>query len=132
MLYDFNYNPVHQCIRKDIQQWSTYPLDLSNRVLMVKMTIPRLLYLFQSLPTNIPFKQFIEWDILSKFVWDGKKAKVMYSTLQLQKDKGVWPFQTWKWISMQPNRGIDPGNFARWKEMETCIPGHNIQTIIGE
>jgi len=44
LLYNFNYNPINESIRIDIQRWSTYPLDLSDRIKVVKMNIlPRLL-----------------------------------------------------------------------------------------
>lgn len=44
------------------------------------------MYLFQSLPVPIPTKEFVEWDkMMSKYIWKGKKARVKYKTLQLNK-----------------------------------------------
>jgi len=139
LLYNFNYNPINESIRIDIQRWSTYPLDLSDRIKVVKMNIlPRLLYLFQSLPVNIPSKQFTEWDkLLSKFIWDGKRPRVRYSTLQLQKDKGGMALPNLKlYFYAAQLRYLccwcDPSYCAKWKEIETCIPGYNVQTLMGE
>lgn len=63
-LYEANYNVIEQNIKKDIQTWSTFPLDFSSRIKVVKMNIvPRLLYLFQSLFINIDTtKQIYSWD----------------------------------------------------------------------
>lgn len=56
----------------------------------IKMNIvSRLLYLFQALPVEVPQSQFIAWDkLISGFVWDGKRPKVRFATLQLTKNKG--------------------------------------------
>lgn len=48
-----------------------------------------MLYLFKSLPVKIPTKQFIEWDrLISRYLWQGKKPRVRYKTLQLRKESG--------------------------------------------
>lgn len=100
--------------------------------------LPRLLYLFQSLPVSIQSKQFTEWDkLLSKFIWDGKRPRVRYSTLQLQKDKGGMALPNLKMYFYAAQLRYlccwcDPSYFAKWKEIETCIPGYNVQTLMGE
>ena len=49
--------------RRDIGRWSILQLDLSSRIEIIKMNVlPRLLYLFQTLPVMISQKQFMEWD----------------------------------------------------------------------
>lgn len=138
-LYQDNYNPINQKIRSDIQRWSTYPLDLTNRINVVKMNIlPRLLYLFQSLPIDIPTKQFIEWDrMLSRFIWEGKRPRVRFSTLQLPKDKGGMALPNLKFYFYAAQLRFvccwcDPGYFAKWKEIESCTDGYQIQTLLGE
>ena len=51
--------------------------------------LPRLLYLFQSLPIEVPRKDFREWDrMISRFVWNSKRPRIKYKTLQLSKDGG--------------------------------------------
>lgn len=82
-LYKANYTKVDQDIRNDIERWTVLPLDLSSRVEIIKMNLlPRLLYLFQSLPVDIPDKQFRIWDkIISRFIWNGKRPRVKFETL---------------------------------------------------
>lgn len=47
-----------------------------------------MLHLFQCLPVKIPPKQFSEWDrLISRYIWQGKKARIKYKTLQLRKEK---------------------------------------------
>ena len=51
--------------------------------------LPRILYFFQSLPLEVLQKQFNEWDgMISRFVWNGRKPRIKFKTLQLTKEKG--------------------------------------------
>lgn len=51
--------------------------------------LPRLLYLFQALPVEVPQHQFLMWDkLISSFICDGKKPRLRYSTLELAKHMG--------------------------------------------
>lgn len=51
--------------------------------------LPRMLYLFQCLPVKIPSKQFLEWDwLIARYLWQGKRARIKFKTLQLSKEKG--------------------------------------------
>lgn len=46
-----------------MERWSVLTLDLSSRIEIIKMNVLlRILYLFQSLPVEIPQSQFVEWD----------------------------------------------------------------------
>lgn len=46
-----------------MDRWEVLMLDFSSRIEIIKMNVlPRILYLFQSLPVPIPPSQFIEWD----------------------------------------------------------------------
>jgi len=90
-LFQANFAPLISKIKTEISRWNLIPfLSMSSRVESVKMKIlPRLLYLFQSLPVNIPIQQFIEWDkLFSRFIWKGKKPRIRFKTLQLLKGKG--------------------------------------------
>ena len=49
-LYDTNYDHIKK-IYDDLDRWNSLPLDLSSIIESIEMNIlPRLLYLFQSLP----------------------------------------------------------------------------------
>lgn len=80
-LYSENYTHINTHIKEDLDRL----LDLANRIIVIKTNIlPRLLYLFQSLPIHIPEYQFREWDkVISRFIWNGKAQRVRYKTLQL-------------------------------------------------
>lgn len=58
-LFDLNYRPINAKIKLDLSRWNTIPfMNLSARVESIRMNIlPRLLYLFQTLPINVPSKQ---------------------------------------------------------------------------
>lgn len=80
-LFQVNVGPVIAKIKGDISRWNLIPfLSMSSRVESVKMNIlPRLLYLFQSLPVNIPMQHFLEWDkLFSRFIWKGRKPRIRF------------------------------------------------------
>ena len=58
-LYEANYVKLDKEIKSDLDRWAILPLDIGSRIETIKMNVlPRLLYLFQSLPIEIPEKQF--------------------------------------------------------------------------
>lgn len=65
-LYELNFNLLNQKIKEDIKRWNLIPiLSFESRIESVKINIlPRVLYLFQTLPNEISDKQFNEWDKL--------------------------------------------------------------------
>ena len=51
--------------------------------------LPRLLFLFQSLPVGIPTSAFNMLDkLISRFIWQNKRPRVWLKTLSLQKNRG--------------------------------------------
>ena len=85
-----NYGPLSLKIKSDLHRWNLISfLSLSSRVNAVKMNIlPRLLYIFRTLPVEINDNQFREWDKwISRFIWQGKKPRIRFSILQLKKKK---------------------------------------------
>lgn len=57
-LYHVNYPPLVLDINKSVTTWTKYPLSLSGRINVLKMTIlPRLLYHFETLPVATPSSQ---------------------------------------------------------------------------
>lgn len=99
---------------------------MSNRIEIIKMNVlPRLLYLFQSLPLDVSQSQFNEWDgMISRFVWNGKRPRIRFKTLQLAKEKGgrALPcFQDYFYAAqLKPLIcWCIPSYEARWKTLET-------------
>ncbi len=76
-LFKANYNPILKKLESDFQRWSVIYLSLAGKINCVKMNvIPRLLYLFQSLPIFLPKSFFQSTNrLLSSFIWGGQKAK---------------------------------------------------------
>ena len=89
-LFMANYPNLNSNIKRDLAQWSLLPMDFSSRIEVIKMNIlPRLLYLFSSLPVQIPDSQFTIWDRqISRFIWAGKRPRIKFKTLQLGKEQG--------------------------------------------
>ena len=89
-IYESNYSPISKTIKSDIDRWSQLPLDMHNRIETIKMNLlPRLLYLFQSLPVMITQMQFNEWaKWISRFIWAGRRPRIQFKTLQLAKKRG--------------------------------------------
>lgn len=138
-LYKNNYDEVNNMIRSDMERWSTYPMDLTDRINVVKMNIqPRLLYLYQSLPIQVPQTQFTKWDkLISRFIWEGKRPRVRFTTLQLPKSRGGLALpnlrEYFTAAQIRPLLNWCCTNFvAHWKDIETNSYTCPIQTFIGE
>lgn len=89
-LFEENYKKLIKQIQKDIVRWEILPLSLLGRIEVIKMNLlPRFLFLFQSLPVNVPISVFNMLDkLISKFIWQKKKPRIKFKTLLLPKDKG--------------------------------------------
>lgn len=88
-LYKINYNKINDNIQKDLSKWFSITLDLSSRIKAIKLNIlPKLLYLFLSLSVRIPDPQFTAWDKqISRLIWGGRRPRVKFKTLQLDKQR---------------------------------------------
>ena len=138
-IYDKNYGPVVRSIKADLDRWSLLPLDMSNRIETIKMNVlPRYLYLFQSLPVSIPSKDLNEWNkMISRFIWNSKRPRVKFKTLQLPKDKGglSLPCLEDYFIAAQLRPLIcwcNPAYYAKWKELELSQFEIPAQAILGD
>lgn len=135
-----NYDPLINKLKTDIARWNSNPfMSLTQRIEAIKMNIlPRILYLFQALPVEIKPQQFNEWDkILSRFIWQGKKPRVRFKTLQLPKKEGgmAVPHLRNYFYSTQIKPLLNlcnPEYNARWKDIEkTLIKDSPIQAVLG-
>lgn len=136
-LYEANYTKINHDIRQDLERWSAIVLDFSSRIEIIKINVlPRLIYLFQSLPVKVPPKQFTEWDKwISRFIWGGKKPGTRYKTLQLPKDKGglALPNLEEYFYAAQIRPLIywcNNNYFSRWKSIEIEQAGIEVRNLI--
>ena len=85
-----NFDPLLRKISLDTDRWSTLFLSLWGKVNVLKMNcVPKLNYLLQSLPINVPGKYFKQFDrICTKFLWNGKRARMRLDKLQLPVERG--------------------------------------------
>lgn len=136
-----NYDPLITKIKEDIERWKLIPFTtLATRVEVIKMNVlPRLLFLFQNLPVEIQNKEFIEWDrFISRYIWQGKKPRVKYKTLQLPKRSGGLALPCFRSYYQAAQIKIlvnlcNPSYFAKWKEIETeSVQGIPVQALIGD
>lgn len=114
------------------------PLEMHNRIETIKINVvPRLLYLFQSLPIEISSKQFREWDKwISRFLWRGRRPRVKYKTLQLSKEKGGRSLPClsdyYKAAQLRPLViCCNPEYTAKWKDLETSQIDIPLQSLLG-
>lgn len=138
-IYATNYQPITKEIKTDLKRWNLLPLDLYNRIDIVKMNIlPRLLFLFLSIPIEIPERQLTEWKrMLSGFIWKGLKPRIRYKTLQLSKEKGGLSLPNIEnyYKSAQLRYLIylcDPYYNAKWKNLELSQLDIPLQSLLGD
>lgn len=136
-----NYDILFSKIKSDLTRWNLIPfLGLGQRVEVIKMNLlPRLLYLFQNIPVELPKGKFQELDkLISRFIWQGKKPRIRYKTLQLAKDKGGLALPNIKNYHQAAQIKIlvnicNPSYKAKWKDIECQISSDiPIQAIIGD
>lgn len=130
-LYEVNYIKLIKKITSDLDRWSMLPLSMAGRIESIRMNIlPRLMFLFQVLPLTPPRSMFTLLDRLtSRFIWQGRRPRVRYKVLQLQKSQGGWALPNFRyywlacqlramtvWISDRSDTGwleIEKTNFSR-------------------
>lgn len=140
-LKSINYDPLLNRIKSDISRWNLIPyMSITQRAEVIKMNVlPRLLYLFQSLPVEVTENEFREWDkIISRYIWQGQRPRIRYRTLQLPKNKGGLALPCLKSYYQAAQMRIllniyNPSYSARWKEIQASITDRvPIQAIIGD
>lgn len=137
-LFESNYGSINKEIKSDISRWTLLPLDMSNRIEIIKMNVlPQLLFLFQSLPLEVPQKQFDEWNAwISRFIWSSRRPRVQFKILQLKKEKGgrALPCLQDYYYAAQLKPLVywcSPNCESKWKCLETTQLKIPIQSIIG-
>lgn len=138
--WDSKQRSINQKIKEDIARWNLIPFfGLSSRVESIQMNIlPRLLYLFQTLPIVITQNQFDEWDkMLSRYIWQSKRPRVHLKTVQLTKEKGGWGLTSLRdYYFVAQMRAMlcwcNPSYNAQWKSIEERLSPIPIQAIIDD
>lgn len=89
-LYKANYDKLISQIKNDLERWEMLPLSLVGRVESIRMNVlPRLLFLLNALPINVPVFTFTFLDkLVSKFIWQNKRPRVRLKVLCACKEKG--------------------------------------------
>ena len=140
-LKSINYDPLLSRIKTDINRWNLIPyMSITQKVEVIKINVlPRILYLFQSLPVELKEDEFREWNkMISRYIWRGKRPRIRYRTLQLPKNKGRLGLPCLKsyYQAAQIKTLLNiynPYYSARWKEIEAgTTDGVPIQAIIGD
>uniref|UniRef100_A0A672HPP6 Reverse transcriptase domain-containing protein n=1 Tax=Salarias fasciatus TaxID=181472 RepID=A0A672HPP6_SALFA len=138
LLFDINYKDISQKIYNNLDGWDLLPLDFGGRIRAVKMNIlPKLLYLFLSLPVEIPHKQFRDWNKhISRFIWGKKRPRVRFATLLLPGDRGGMALPSLRdyYVSAQlrpPVFWCNPSYVAKWKNIELSLTDTPIQSVLG-
>lgn len=80
-LVKVNFDPLLHKISYDVNRWAALNLPMAGKVNVIKMNcVPKLNYLIQSLPLEVPLSYFRWFDrIIKTFVWNGKRPRLHHS-----------------------------------------------------
>ena len=89
-LFQNNYNKIWNEVKKDLARWKNLNLSLLGRISVIKMNVlPRMLFLFQTIPIITADAIFKQWQRdISNFIWQGKKPRIKFKSLQDAKERG--------------------------------------------
>lgn len=124
-LYTVNYPSTYKKLSEDLNHWASSDLSLLGKENSVKMTLlPRLLYLFRSLPTPILKSQLLKFQSkIICFVWGNKDHWCPKSDLfQLCAQGGLGLPNLWRYYQAAQLAQISIvyacGNRPDWVSME--------------
>lgn len=85
-----NYDPLVKEIEEMLDRWNTLPVSMIGRINLIKMTVvPKLLYLFQSIPLFLPASFFSNLNkTFARFIWNNKQPRLRLSLLYLPYERG--------------------------------------------
>lgn len=89
-LYHNNYKKVWNTVKKDLARWEKLQLSLLGKISVIQMNVlPKLLFLFQTIPILHSFKPLKIWQTeISRFVWNNKKARINMKIMCDSKTRG--------------------------------------------
>lgn len=120
-----NYTNIFRKIENDINRWMPLPASVPSRISTVKMNIlPRINFISSMLPLAPPANYWLKLDsLLSKFIWNGKRPRVKWTTLQLKKSQGGWACPNfkiyhWSFVLRCLSYWLNPEAHTPWKDIE--------------
>lgn len=124
-----NYDPLLINIKNDIHRWNAVSfLSFSQRIDAIRVNVlPRYLYLFQALPTEIPQTHWSELNkTISRFIWQGKKPRIKLKAVELPKEQGGMALPYFKdyFYAAQTKYLVNlcnPTYQAKWKDIEITL-----------
>lgn len=89
-LYAKNFLPLILSIQSDLRKWHLGSFSWLGRIAILKMNIlPRILYLLQAIPINLPTSFFLSYKrICRNFIWATKAPRLSWVRLTLPKQLG--------------------------------------------
>lgn len=124
-IIETNYRPVMQDVSNSLDRWAALPMSLMGRINTLKMKVlPKLLYLFQTVPLPPPSNLFSQLKTLFiKFLWNKRRPRLRLSLLYLPYDRGglKCPNPLWYYWAAQLRTLMfyyAEENMPMWREME--------------
>uniref|UniRef100_A0A8C5WKY5 Reverse transcriptase domain-containing protein n=1 Tax=Leptobrachium leishanense TaxID=445787 RepID=A0A8C5WKY5_9ANUR len=127
-LYETNFAELVATFRRDLRAWDYPHISCLGRVSVLKMNIlPRLLYLFQTLPITIPRSFFATLrSLVISYIWRHARPRISYDTMtrsRLRGGLGVPDFPRY-YASCHILRAAEwtrEGVVKRWKSVEQTM-----------
>ena len=124
-LYQANFPPLYSSIRALIHKWKSHQISLLGRIAAIKMVIlPKLLYLFQTLPIPVPYAHLraLQADLL-RYVWNYKRHRIPRSVMTAARTEGGLAFPDLvKYYQASQLRAVaswfPQKSYNRWTEVE--------------
>ncbi len=128
LISNVNYMSIYRNLEADIQRWMCLPTSPPARMSTIKMNIlPRINFVSSMLPLSPPANYWKKLDsLLIKYVWNGKRPSIKWSTLQKSKLEGGWGCPNFKWyhwsfILLSVVKWFDPCSQSSWKQIEKYL-----------
>lgn len=130
--------PIYKKLESDLKQWSPHQLSWLGKINSVKMTLlPRLLYIFRSLPIAIRKDHLLAFqDKVVKFIWGKSGHRLARHSLYSLRNKGglglpnfFWYYQAARLaqLSIVYSKSARPD----WVEMERqAVPSFTIDFLL--
>uniref|UniRef100_A0A8C5MBI0 Reverse transcriptase domain-containing protein n=1 Tax=Leptobrachium leishanense TaxID=445787 RepID=A0A8C5MBI0_9ANUR len=135
-LFKENLLPLWADISRDLVRWKPLKVSWFGKISILKMNVlPRLLYLFQTLPVHIPtaFLQQVR-SSSSRFVWGSSRARINNRTMSRPKSAGGLALPDWTSYYQAAHliRVVEwstGGRQALWQDLEEAASHHDLAVL---